>query len=77
MDVKSSGFLVICLPDLIPAFLFSPFSGLLKFSVSFLEDIFFPSFDLVFRSDIPDCAVKADIVVVVDELRDQAFGVID
>ena len=60
-DIKSSGFWVV-LPVLDPAFLFSPFSCHLEFLVSLLKDRFFPSFELVFRGDISDGAVKANLV---------------
>ena len=74
-DIKSSGFWVV-LPVLDPAFLFSPFSCHLEFLVSLLKDRFFPSFELVFRGDISDGAVKANGVVVFDKPADEALGIL-
>jgi hypothetical protein len=49
----------------------------LEFSVSLLEDLMLSAFEFVFRGNVSDGAVKPDVVVVVDELGDQASGVIE
>ena len=41
-----------------------------------LEDGFLVSLEFVFRGHVSDCAVELDVVVIVDELGDEAFGVL-
>jgi len=65
------------LPVLDPWFLFPPFFCFLKFLVSFLEDGFFSSLELILGGDIPDGAVKADGVIVLDELADKTFCILE
>ena len=57
-DVESIVFWIV-LPGIDPAFLFSPFSGGLEFSISFFEDDFLSPFEFVFGGDGSHCAVKA------------------
>ena len=56
--------------------MFSPFSGFLQFAVSFPEDHFVVSFEFIFRGDIADGAVKADSVIILDELADKTSGIL-
>jgi len=55
--------------------MFSVFSGFFKPEISEGKDIFFFALKFVLRGDVPDGAMKADVVVMADELDDGALGI--